>query len=237
MGAMAQPKFVGDAKIRALLETVSCPTPFHAVRARFMGNIASPMLSTSPIRTIEEFWPDGLPEFDSEEEAKNLMQGLLGLWNHLAAHQKRSKPFKLTIKPFGDDRASMLDFLAVRTEEIDQFLEGLLGGEDELPIPEDIHAEIELLSENYALMSATLVMLNRDDTTDEDASGLAQSLQELNKIAGVQINDIRWRQRQQRIDCGACEEPSETGPAGVRKLGGEDTLQDVAGEDRDKQVG
>ena len=118
------------------------------------------------------------------------MQGLMGLWNHLAEHRKRTKPFKLTIKPFSDDRVSMREFLEVRTEEIDQFLEDLLGGEEELPVPGDIHAEIKVLSENYALMSATLVMLNRDDTTDEDASGLAQSLRELNKVAGVQINDI-----------------------------------------------
>ena len=96
-----------EAKIRAILETFSCPTPFHAVRARFMGNIASPILSTSPIRTIEDFWPDGLPIFDSEEQANDLMHGLMGLWNHLAQNQKRSKPFKLTIKPFGDDRDSM----------------------------------------------------------------------------------------------------------------------------------
>ena len=145
---MTQPKYVGDAKIRALLDAFSCPTPFHAVRARFMGNIASPILSASPIRTIEEFWPDGLPTFDSEEEANELMQGLMSLWNHLAGHQKRSKPFKLTIKPFSDDRVSMREFLGVRTEEIDQFLEGLLGDEEELPVPEDIHAELDLLSEN-----------------------------------------------------------------------------------------
>ncbi len=163
-----------------------------------MGNIASPVLSVSPIRTIEDFWPDGLPVFENEEEANALMEGLLSLWNHLAQHQKRSKPFKLTVKPFSDDRESMRDFLAVRTEEIDQFLDGLLGEEEELPLSEDIRAEVELLSENYALMSATLVMLNKDETTDEDASGLAKSLREMSRIAGVQINDIimacvRWR--------------------------------------------
>ena len=128
--------------------------------------------------------------FENFEEANDLIQGLHNLWNHLAQHQKRTKPFKLTIKPFSDDRVSMREFLEVRTEEIDQFLEGLLGDEEELTVPKDIRAEIELLSENYALMNATLAMLNRDDTTDEDASGLVHSLRELNKIAGVQINDI-----------------------------------------------
>ncbi len=188
--AQKPPKYLGHAKIRSLLEAFSCPTPFHAVRARFMGIIASPVLSASPIRTIEDFWPGGMPVFESTEEANTLFQPLLGLWNHLAGHQKRSKPFKLTIKLLSDDRDAMRDFLEVRTEEIDQFLEGLLGNVAELAVPEDIGAEIKLLSENYALMSATLAMLDRDDTTDEDASGLAQSLRELNKVAGVQINDI-----------------------------------------------
>ena len=104
--ARKPPKYVGDAKIRALLETFSCPTPYHAVRARFMGIIASPVLSVSPIRTIEDFWPGGMPVFESTEEANTLFQPLLGLWNHLADHQKRSKPFKLTVKPFSDDRES-----------------------------------------------------------------------------------------------------------------------------------
>lgn len=188
--AQKPPKYLGHAKIRSLLEAFSCPTPYHAVRARFMGIIASPVLSASPIRTIEDFWPGGMPVFESTEEANTLFQPLLGLWNHLAQHQKRSKPFKLTIKPLNDDRDAMREFLEVRTEEIEQFLEGLLGNVAELAVPEDIGAEIKLLSENYALMSATLAMLDRDDTTDEDASGLAQSLRELNKIAGVQINDI-----------------------------------------------
>ncbi len=188
--AQKPPKYLGHAKIRSLLEAFSCPTPYHAVRARFMGIIASPVLSASPIRTIEDFWPGGMPVFESTEEANTLFQPLLGLWNHLAGHQKRSKPFKLTIKLLSDDRDAMRDFLEVRTEEIDQFLEGLLGNVAELTVPEDIGAEIKLLSENYALMSATLAMLDRDDTTDEDASGLAQSLRELNKVAGVQINDI-----------------------------------------------
>ena len=66
---IAKPKltYVGDAKVRALLEVYACPVPLHAVKARFMGNIASPVLSVSPIHTIYDCWPDGLPEFESVE--------------------------------------------------------------------------------------------------------------------------------------------------------------------------
>ncbi len=197
---MNQPKYIGDAKIRSLLETFSCPTPFHAVRGQFMGNIASPVLSASPIRTIEGIWPGGLPVFESEEEANELMQGLLGLWNHLAQHQKRSKPFKLTVKPVNDDRDAMREFLTVRTEEIAYFLEGLLNGDAEHPLPDDIRDEIKLLAENYALMRATLEMLSDVAATDEDISGLTNGLRELGRTAGKQINDIilacvRFRRR------------------------------------------
>ena len=196
--AQKSPKYVGDAQIRSLLETFSCPVPFHAVRAQFMGNIASPVLSVSPIRTIEDFWPDGLPVFENEEEANALMEGLLSLWNHLAQHQKRSKPFKLTVKPFSDDRESMRDVLTVRTQEIDYFLEGLLDGDAEFSIPDDIREEIVLLAENYALMIATLELLDNITATDQEISDLTNNLRELSKIAGKQINDIilaciRWR--------------------------------------------
>jgi len=198
--AQKSPKYVGDAQTRSLLETFSCPVPFHAVRAQFMGNIASPVLSVSPIHTIEEFWPDGLPVFENEEEANALMEGLLSLWNHLAQHQKRNKPFKLIVKPFGDDRDEMREFLTVRTQEIDYFLEGLLDGDAQFPIPDDIREEIALLAENYALMNATLDLLDNVASTDQEISSLTSNLRELSKIAGIQINDIilacvRWRRK------------------------------------------
>ena len=198
--AQKSPKYVGDAQIQSVLETFSCPVPFHAVRAQFMGNIASPVLSVSPIRTIEQFWPDGLPVFENEEEANALMEGLLSLWNHLVQHQKRSKPFKLIVRPFGDDRDEMREFLTVRTQEIDYFLEGLLDGDAEFPIPDDIREEIALLAENYALMNATLDLLDNVASTDQEISGLTSNLRELSKIAGIQINDIilacvRWRRK------------------------------------------
>ena len=54
--AQKSPKYVGDAQIRSLLEAFSCPVPFHAVRAQFMGNIASPVLSVSPIGIVRLNW-------------------------------------------------------------------------------------------------------------------------------------------------------------------------------------
>jgi len=81
--------------VRALLDRHACPVPFHAVRTRFLGNIATPMFGASPLRVVEGLWGGELPEFDSMAEAETLI-GLLvqGLWNDLARHQKRSQPFR-----------------------------------------------------------------------------------------------------------------------------------------------
>ena len=78
---IAKPKltYVGDAKVRALLEVYACPVPLHAVKARFMGTIASPKVGASPLRTIEDLWPGGLPTFESTDEADRLMQALMSL--------------------------------------------------------------------------------------------------------------------------------------------------------------
>jgi hypothetical protein len=34
-----------DEQVRTLLERSKCPVPFHEVRTRFLGNIATPVVS------------------------------------------------------------------------------------------------------------------------------------------------------------------------------------------------
>lgn len=45
-------KLPGDAVVKALIEKYDCPVPFHEVRTRFLGNIATPELSASPLQMI-----------------------------------------------------------------------------------------------------------------------------------------------------------------------------------------
>ena len=47
-------KFVGDKKLPELLNGYNCPVPFHGVRARFLGNIATPRLDIFPLQVIKE---------------------------------------------------------------------------------------------------------------------------------------------------------------------------------------
>ena len=125
---MAKPKltYVGDAKVRALLDAYDCPVPLHAVRARFMGNIASPVLGASPLRSIESLWPGGLPTFESTNEANRLLQALMSLWNHLARHQKPTKPFRFANTEKLASLGELSGVIVMRCEEVDNFLEGSL---------------------------------------------------------------------------------------------------------------
>src|SRR5665811_489418 len=96
MAKPSAPPTATDEEVRALLERYRCPVPFHEVRTRFLGNIATPIMSASPIKTVEDLWGGELPEFDSVDAARELIGALvMGLWNRLSRHQDRNSPFRL----------------------------------------------------------------------------------------------------------------------------------------------
>ena len=96
MPTHASPPSATDEQVRALLERYKCPVPFHEVRTRFLGNIASPIVSASPIKVVQDLWGGELPTFDAIDEANEFIGALvMGLWNRLTRHQDRSSPFRL----------------------------------------------------------------------------------------------------------------------------------------------
>ena len=89
MSKKPAPPSASDDQVRALLQRYRCPVPFHAVRTRFLGNIASPDLQASPIKMVEALWGGELPAFDTIEAANELIGALvMGLWNRLTRHQE-----------------------------------------------------------------------------------------------------------------------------------------------------
>jgi hypothetical protein len=86
-----------DDEVRALLARYQCPVPFHAVRTRFLGNIATPAMQSSPMDTVAALWCGEMPVFESLDATNELIGALvMGLWNRLTRHQERSAPFRLT---------------------------------------------------------------------------------------------------------------------------------------------
>ena len=67
----------GDDEVRLLLDRYKCPIPFHEVRTRFLGNIASPVMSASPIETVKGLWGGELPPLDDINAANELIGALV----------------------------------------------------------------------------------------------------------------------------------------------------------------
>ncbi len=140
-------KYPGDAAFQRLLEKYNCPMPFHVVRMRFLGEIASLDFGASPIKTIESFWDGDLPVFDREEEASAFFQAMMSLWNRMARHQdgvlvKLFKPKKL--REWDDIAAAF----RMRAEEIrDGFLVGYSGSGTDQHLPESLEEALHGLRE------------------------------------------------------------------------------------------
>jgi hypothetical protein len=137
-----------DAEVRALLDRYKCPTALHAVRTLFLGHIASPVLSASPMEVVKALWGGELPEFENLDAFNDLLGALvMGLWNRLTVHQKRSNPFRLLREDFSETAESLRRLVRVRREELDGFVDGLFGAHESLDLPERAHHALGVLAE------------------------------------------------------------------------------------------
>ena len=137
-----------DEQVRLLLVLYRCPVPFHIVRTRILGSIASPELDVSPIETVKSLWGEDLPEFKSAASVNELMEVLVkGLWNRLARHQVRKVPFHLLRIDVPLDREGLGRLALVRREELEGFMKGLFGHKEELDLPERAYRALDQLSE------------------------------------------------------------------------------------------
>lgn len=190
---MSKQKATGpsDDAVAALLERYQCPVPFHEVRTRFLGNIASPIMNTSPLETVKGLWGGELPEFENLAAANELLGALvMGLWNRLTGHQDRRAPFRLVRFEVPPTREGVVRIALVRRQELDGFVEGLFGTEESLDLPERAHKAVNVLSEMRA-MFAGMVDLIGDRTkpaTTDDLTEVLRSIQELTKIGELEMH-------------------------------------------------
>lgn len=192
MPTTAKPKSPSEKAIRALLEKYGCPVPFHEVRTRFLGNIATPVMGVSPLHVVKGLWGGELPEFDGIDEVNELIAALVnGLWNDLTKHQKRSAPFRL-VRPSMDPTARNLgEFALVRQQELEGFVEGLFYGEDHIDLPERAHQALGHLGELRAMMAGIHDLVQRDIQADSKTQleTTFKHVRELTRIMEVEIHE------------------------------------------------
>jgi hypothetical protein len=193
MSALGQPKMTGasDAEVIALLKRYKCPTPFHEVRTRFLGNIASPVMGASPMETIKQLWGGEPPEFDSMDAVNELLNALVaGLWNRLTAHQSSRNPFRLVRFDVAQTREGLKDYALVRRQELDGFAEGLFGLEEHIELPERAHEALGVLAEIRAMLAGVIDLL--DDLSKpagaDDLKGLVRNIQKFTIIVETEMN-------------------------------------------------
>jgi len=176
------PPSVSDEQVRVLLERYRCPVPFHTVRTRFLGNIASPDLGASPIKMVEALWGGELPGFDNLDAANELIGGLImGLWNRLTRHQERSAPFRLMRIEVPANREGLGHLARWRREELDGFVEGLFGGQESLELPERARNSLEKLAQMRMMFEAARE-LAEDRTKPAAAADIATTLSHFREL-------------------------------------------------------
>jgi hypothetical protein len=203
-----------DDAVRELLDRYKCPVPFHAVRTRFLGNIASPAMAASPIDMVKQLWGGELPIFDHLDEANALFSALvMGLWNRLTRHQDRSAPFRLARPSLASDRSGHEALARIRRQELDGFVEGLFGESQELDLPERAHRALQVLSEIRAMI-AGLEAFAADASKPAsvtDISVTARHLREFTRIAEHEMHEAVLsctRARRQALDVQAVTKPT-----------------------------
>ena len=180
-----------DSEVIALLKRYKCPTPFHEVRTRFLGNIASPVMGASPMETVKQLWGGELPELDSMEAVNELLDVLVaGLWNRLTAHQSSRNPFRLMRFDVAQTREGLKHFALVRRQELDGFVEGLFGPEEHIDLPERAHEALGVLAEMRAILAGAVNLLDdsRKPAEPDDLKALVRNIQELTIIAETEMN-------------------------------------------------
>ena len=191
--ARKPPAVADEKKIQALLETYACPVPFHEIRTRFLGNIATPAMSASPISVVKNLWGGELPEFESLDAINELIGVLVnGLWNSLTRHQKRSDPFRLARPTVTPTRDGLAQLALIRRQEIEGFFEGLFAGEEEADLPAKASAALDSLGHLRAMMASVydVAIDESKPATPSDIATTMKHLRELTLAMEFEINRV-----------------------------------------------
>ena len=176
-------------QVRDLLRKYACPVPYHEVRTRFLGNIATPKLSASNI--AKGLWGGAFPEVGSIEDLNRLIDALInGLWNALTIHQKRGEPFRLVKVPVEPSVANLARLALVRRQELDGFVEGLFDGTEAIDLPERANAAMGALAEMRAIMGGAHDFATRSVEPADPAQATFRHLRELTRIMEREINTV-----------------------------------------------
>jgi hypothetical protein len=180
-----------DKDVRSLLLRHQCPTPFHVVRSLFMGSIASPRLDIAPLGALAQIWGGEMPAFASQEDIEEVTRMLMqGFWNQLADHQNSRNPFRLTRFEVMPTRQALHDLALLRAQELEGFVDGLFGSQDEMLLPQKAHDAVRVLADLYSMLGGAAELLADEEkpAPANELKALLRNLQQLTIVADELIN-------------------------------------------------
>jgi hypothetical protein len=190
MGVTMAGKAPSERTVRALLDKYGCAVPYHEVRTRFLGNIASPIQCTSPMPVIKDLWGGKLPAFDNIEALNELLDALVnGLWNDLTRHQKPDQRFYLTSAPKEPNAENLGQYGLIRLQELEGFIHGLFNGKETIDLPERAHRAVKQLSELRAMMGGICELVSRGTNVD-DHTQIATTFKHLRELTQFMETEI-----------------------------------------------
>ncbi|WP_419799132.1 MAG: hypothetical protein ACNI26_05545 [Terasakiella sp.] len=150
-------KYIGDAGVAKFLEQYKSQVPFHVVRMRVLGALASPNKDLLPVMVIASFWGENdFPKFVKKAESESFFATFMGLW-------RRIEKMAIARNPLLSARGKLAtldaakELLLRRVEELDAgFIEGFWGGEDDMKMASATAALIDGLGEEAEGFSVLL---------------------------------------------------------------------------------
>jgi len=202
----------GDLDARRLLERHRCPMGFHAVRAQFMGAIASPIERIQPLSEIKALWGGQFPPFDSMDDVNQLLQVLvMGLWNQLSGHTDPDRPFELT-RFKGEATNDMLRAQAqVRYEELDAFRHGFYQRQSSLKLSPELAKACDVIDELISMYQGMRQIPVNPKEQKSERDAFAKTIDSLTEILEDEINFIICTVTQDRAALSAAN-PAGPGP-------------------------
>jgi hypothetical protein len=180
-----------EKAIRALLAKHACPVGYHEVRTRLLGAIANPEPDVKPMTVIASLWGGELPEFDSLDDANELLGALaMGLWNELSAHQDPKVPFRAIQVPLEPTAANLGNFGLVRGQEAEGFVEGLFNGEEEAGLPKRAHEAVTHLGDIRAMMLGVADLIERTAGEPDDREQIKATIKHLRVMTEIMEAEI-----------------------------------------------
>ena len=206
---------IDERAVRQILDRYACPVPYHEVRTRFLGSIATPVIGASPVAVVQNLWGGELPEFESLEAANELIGILVnGLWNGLTRHQKRTEPFRVIRLVVPATREGIAQLALTRRQEVDGFVEGLFAGQDEIDLPDKANEALNVLGEIRAKMDGAHA-LPTDETKPAPSAEIEKTLKYVQQLS----RSIEQDMHAVLLDCARARREAlrEMGPPGVTR--------------------